>query len=785
MYERGFGVNTSDVIFDVFDKEVVAIHMPTGTYHSLAGTGADVFRMLAEGPATLPDLTAAVAAKYEAAIETIQKDTAGFIEDLLSHSLVTVFESSALPPRVPPSNGAQRHAYASPAIVSYADLQQLFLLDPIHDVSAAGWPNTAPQSADASVEGEAKEEEAAYGVAGEHVIYEKFEDETVVMNLGTGAYFSLYGPAEDILVLAKETASRREFLAALAAKYDAAQPELAAVVDEFLEQLVVAGILCRTAVPAGSAARSLPLQVPTQRLPFSTLSLQIFGENPSPTLEMPQSSPIPAAERRYQPCDSELLWSAAGGEVVLIDRNAGYYYKLNGSASDAFQLLAAGCTVHEAARELGRKYEATERDLTAAVMILALNLTRMKLIECTGEASSPVIPNLIRDGGKTRFVPFDINRYYDLHRLLAPVNLTGVSRSRPSRKPAIRLTTLLEEYFGERAAAAGLTTKRFEVGGEFLEVCTTGNSYLDLDKAWSHLASSNATTAAALKIHVWDCYTPSEDPFLAAVLEKLHTNWCLACGPRGEVLDFHSAETGVLYHPGPDVLSVIDCPTGNAYFLKRTADPLPYWEIGSPFRYILHFWFAARGLQFAHGGAVGDENGGVLIAGKGGAGKSTTTMLCTAAGMRYAGDDYCLVDPNGYLFSLYNTGKLCGPADLERLPAMRGQSRNEDGFERGGEGKGIYFLSEIWPDRMSAGFPLRAILVPSVTKDRDTRLEPCSPGDALLALAPSTVAQLPTAGVGDCERLAALASKLPAWRLLLGSDLEQIPAVVRKVLMDA
>ncbi len=157
-------------------------------------------------------------------------------------------------------------------------------------------------------------------------------------------------------------------------------------------------------------------------------------------------------------------------------------------------------------------------------------------------------------------------------------------------------------------------------------------------------------------------------------------------------------------------------------------------------------------------------------------------MLCTAAGMHYAGDDYCLVDPNGVLFSLYNTGKLCGPEDLERLPVMRGRSGNEDGFEQGGVGKGIYFLSEVWPDRMSAGFPLRAILLPSVTDARDTRLEPCSPGEALLALAPSTVAQLPAGGRADCQRLADLASKLPAWRLLLGSDLAQIPAMVKKVL---
>ena len=141
----------------------------------------------------------------------------------------------------------------------------------------------------------------------------------------------------------------------------------------------------------------------------------------------------------------------------------------------------------------------------------------------------------------------------------------------------------------------------------------------------------------------------------------------------------------------------------------------------------------------------------------------------------------CLVDPgDGFLSSLYSTAKLKGPEDLTRVPEVRGHSHNRDGFEQGGEGKGIFFVSDVWADRLTTGFPLRAILIPRVGAEQKSRLEPCSPGEALLALLPSTVAQLPAAGQADCDRLAQLASKLPAYVLHLGADLDQIPILVRK-----
>jgi hypothetical protein len=284
---------------------------------------------------------------------------------------------------------------------------------------------------------------------------------------------------------------------------------------------------------------------------------------------------------------------------------------------------------------------------------------------------------------------------------------------------------------------------------------------------------------------VWDAVSGGgpKNPFLSNYLKEFYSHWDTLCGPRGEVLAYHTEELPVLYHGGPDIFSIIDVQNRAAYYLKRDASPLPYWEVGSPFRTILHYWLSRQGLQFVHGGAVGSSKGGAILVGKGGSGKSTVSLACLNAGMSYAGDDYCAVQTEGppYLHSLYSTAKLKGPQDLDRFPHLRGRVWNRDWFTKNGD-KATFFLTEWWPEQMSQGFPLRAVLVPHVTGQRDTELGECSEAQALLALSASTVAQLPMAGAPDLDRLGNLVSGLPRYMLYAGTDLAQIPRVISSIL---
>ena len=117
-----------------------------------------------------------------------------------------------------------------------------------------------------------------------------------------------------------------------------------------------------------------------------------------------------------------------------------------------------------------------------------------------------------------------------------------------------------------------------------------------------------------------------------------------------------------------------------------------------------------------------------------------------------------------------------------QLPELKGLSTNPDGFERGGSDKSVYFLSNIWPDRLVKNLPLRAIIIPHITNTEDSSVEPCSQLEAIAALLPSTVGQLPAATADDCQRMVTLVRHLPAYRLNLGRDICQIPVAIQSVL---
>ena len=67
-----------------------------------------------------------------------------FLASLEGLGLVAEGEAApdALPPA--PARPAVRRAFCEPRVETFSDLQDLFLVDPIHDVDEAGWPHAKP-----------------------------------------------------------------------------------------------------------------------------------------------------------------------------------------------------------------------------------------------------------------------------------------------------------------------------------------------------------------------------------------------------------------------------------------------------------------------------------------------------------------------------------------------------------------------------------------------------------------------------------------------------------------
>lgn len=78
------------------------------------------------------------------------------------------------------------------------------------------------------------------------VVHEKFDDETVTVNLETGCYFSLRGSADAIWSLAAAGVSQSDIVSRLCTSYVGDAETIRSATDAFLDRLVEEALLERT-----------------------------------------------------------------------------------------------------------------------------------------------------------------------------------------------------------------------------------------------------------------------------------------------------------------------------------------------------------------------------------------------------------------------------------------------------------------------------------------------------------------------------------------------------------
>ena len=116
------------VIREVFDQEVVMINMESGRYFSTNTLGTQVWRYLEEG-ASVAELAAALPELKPSALFD-------FAQQLCLHGLLVEAPELTSGPQL----AFEAAGTEPPQLSVYEDLQELLLLDPIHDVNESGWP---------------------------------------------------------------------------------------------------------------------------------------------------------------------------------------------------------------------------------------------------------------------------------------------------------------------------------------------------------------------------------------------------------------------------------------------------------------------------------------------------------------------------------------------------------------------------------------------------------------------------------------------------------------------
>ncbi len=133
-----YTIDSKNVTHETIDGEVVAICLRSGYYYSITGTGGKVWDLLVLG-LSVEQIIKELQILYAVDAQVALEDLSRFLADLEREGLITQEEASTEPRHLFPT-GEEQLPYASPSFERFDDMQEMLILDPIHDVSEAGWP---------------------------------------------------------------------------------------------------------------------------------------------------------------------------------------------------------------------------------------------------------------------------------------------------------------------------------------------------------------------------------------------------------------------------------------------------------------------------------------------------------------------------------------------------------------------------------------------------------------------------------------------------------------------
>jgi hypothetical protein len=249
---------------------------------------------------------------------------------------------------------------------------------------------------------------------------------------------------------------------------------------------------------------------------------------------------------------------------------------------------------------------------------------------------------------------------------------------------------------------------------------------------------------------------------------------------HGEIEGYNNENIKTGFHNEGCGLSLLNVKEKKAIYWVTDGGEIPLYQLAAPLVPILPWFMREHARHFVHAAAVGRKDGGVLLTGQGGIGKSTAALSCLDSNLFYAGDDLVIVEnkPAPYVYSIYSSAKL-SPDMIQKMVHLKGVEMKEVLTEKQ---KRLIILHEKFKNKLIKGFPIKAIFVPNVVNEKNTTVEETSKANALKAVFPTTVFRFAGSGQNEFKILADLVRVLPCYILNTGRDLEDIPKVISEFL---
>ncbi len=136
------------IVSETIDGEVIMLNLDRGRYYSLTLAGTDAWNAIGRA-ASGEEIVAELLARYDGARSEVEQAVHQLLDELSREELILPLPSGTAekaasslngspPAEVPPGG---RQPFQAPVLQTYTDMEDLLLLDPIHEVDESGWPN--------------------------------------------------------------------------------------------------------------------------------------------------------------------------------------------------------------------------------------------------------------------------------------------------------------------------------------------------------------------------------------------------------------------------------------------------------------------------------------------------------------------------------------------------------------------------------------------------------------------------------------------------------------------
>ena len=143
-----YAIASPNIVHETFEDEVVVVSLDSGSYYSLEGSGTKCWDFALAG-FSINEIVESLCLAYQVERSVVETSVDRFMNDTLKEGLLVI---DSHPDPQPSENVRKPHnlflseaenaPFHPPRLVRYDEMRQLLLIDPVHMVGDAGWPQS-------------------------------------------------------------------------------------------------------------------------------------------------------------------------------------------------------------------------------------------------------------------------------------------------------------------------------------------------------------------------------------------------------------------------------------------------------------------------------------------------------------------------------------------------------------------------------------------------------------------------------------------------------------------